>query len=169
MKHLVAAILVWTMAVDARAHLMVEQHATLNFVDDGAFLVISAPVTAFTGIDENDDGMLSAQEMGKHINTLRQQIHDGVKLLDRSGNQLPLQGLMLSLSHPHDDPGGPANHVIALGRFAVGDSMSPLTMEISLCGEAPDEQVFHVTATRNGASRKMTFTPASSRHEILPG
>ena len=37
----------------AQAHLMVAQRGTLNFVGTGGFVVMSLPVDAFTGIDDD--------------------------------------------------------------------------------------------------------------------
>jgi hypothetical protein len=44
----------------AHAHLMVAQHGTLNIVDDGVFMVLSLPISAFDGIDDDKDGNLVA-------------------------------------------------------------------------------------------------------------
>lgn len=43
----------------AHAYLMVAQRGTLNLVGDGGFMVLSLPISAFTGIDDNADGQLS--------------------------------------------------------------------------------------------------------------
>ena len=162
-------ITILTLAVSstAHAHLMVEQHATLNVVNDGAYLVISVPVSAFSSVDDDGDGRLSTEELGKNLSSLQQQIHDNVKLIASSGQQLPLQGLMISLSPPHDDPGGPASYVIALGRFPVDDSVSAMAMEVLLQGKEPSQQTIHLTAKHDGTSRKFEFTPEQSRHLIF--
>ena len=38
------------------AHLMVAQHGTLNIVDDSVFMVLSLPVSAFEGLDDDPAG-----------------------------------------------------------------------------------------------------------------
>ena len=58
----------------AQGHLIVDQKGTLNFVDDGAFLVISLPVTAFEGSDDDGDGRLSFAEMARHTAAIQRQI-----------------------------------------------------------------------------------------------
>ena len=49
----------------AHAHLMVEQHGTINFTNGGAFLVLSVPVSAFDGVEDDGDGALSAKELSQ--------------------------------------------------------------------------------------------------------
>ncbi|MEZ9140430.1 hypothetical protein AB4153_09300, partial [Shewanella sp. 10N.286.52.E4] len=36
-----------------QAHMMVAQHGTINLVDDGAFMVLSLPVSAFHFLDNS--------------------------------------------------------------------------------------------------------------------
>jgi hypothetical protein len=50
----------------AEAHLMVAQHGTLNVVDDGVFMVLSLPVSAFDGVDDDNDGKVSMLEFNNH-------------------------------------------------------------------------------------------------------
>jgi len=142
----------------ARAHLMVEQHGTVNFANGGAFLVLSIPVSAFDGVDDDGDGALSAQELSRHTAEVERQINDGVQLLDDSGKPLPLQGLLMSLTPPDNAPSAPARHLVAMGRFPVDDAMSSPVLRVTLQGEAPDEQHFSITATRDGLSHVMEFS-----------
>ena len=50
----------------AYAHMMVAQHGTLNVVNEVAFMVLSVPVSAFEGIDDDGDGQLSMEEFTQH-------------------------------------------------------------------------------------------------------
>ncbi len=50
----------------ANAHLMVAEHGTLNFVDNNVFIVLSIPMSAFKGVDENKDGKVSIVEFNAH-------------------------------------------------------------------------------------------------------
>ena len=162
------AICLLLVVTSARAHLMVEQHGTVNFANGGAFLVLSVPVSAFDGVDDNGDGALSAQELSLHTAEVERQIHNGVQLLDDLGEPLPLQGLLMS-STPHDNaPAGPAKHLVALGRFPVDDAMSSLVLRMTLRGETPEEQSFSITATRDGQSNSMTFTPDRETQTMFP-
>ena len=146
---------------------MVAQHGTINIANGGAFLVLSVPVSAFDGIDDNADGALSAQELSRHTAKVEQQLHDGVQLLDDSGKPLPLQGLLMSLVPPDHAPTDPARQLIAFGRFPVNDAMSSLGLRIALQGETPEEQNISITATRDGQSYEMVFTPGHEFHSMF--
>jgi hypothetical protein len=165
---LVITIGVLMAATTSHAHLMVEQHGTVNVANGGAFLVLSVPVSTFDGVDDDGDDALSAQELSRHISKVEQQIHDGVQLLDDSGKSLPLQGLLMSLSPSDDAQTAPAKQLIALGRFPIDDPMSSLSLRIALHGKTSDEQYISITATRDGQSHEMTFTPERDYHTMFP-
>ena len=167
-SRVVTAVSLFIAATTAHAHLMVEQHGTVNFANGGAFIVLSVPVSAFDGIDDDGDGALSALELGRHTADAERQIHDGVLLLDDLGNPLPLQGLLMSLAHPDDNPGAPARQMIVLGRFSVEDEMSSTGLRINLQGTVAEEQRFSITATRDGQSHVMVFTPDRQYHTMFP-
>jgi len=61
-----AMLLMLVAPLTANAHLMVEQRGTINIVDDGAFVVVSVPVAAFSGVDDDGDGLVSAAELRSH-------------------------------------------------------------------------------------------------------
>ena len=120
--------LLLTAAPGSQAHLMAEQKGTLNFVDGGAFLVLSSPVSVFKGVDDNKGGALSTEELSNHLDHVKQHIYQGIQLLNESGTSLPLRGLLLSLVHVDDNPSNPATQVLALGRFAVKDYMASFNL-----------------------------------------
>lgn len=164
----VAAICLLMASTTVHAHLMVEQHGTINFANGGAFIVLSVPVSAFDGVDDDGDGALSAQELSRYSSEVEQQLHDGVQLLDDAGKPLPLQGLLMSLVHSNHVPSAPARQLIALGRFPVDDAMSSLGLRIALQGDTAEERHISITATRNGQSHEMVFTPEREVHTLFP-
>ena len=151
-----------------RAHLMVEQHGTINFANGGAFLVLSVPVSAFDGVDDDGDGALSPRELDQHSAEVEQQFYDSVQLLNGRGEPLPLQGLLISLVSPDHAPTAPARQLIAFGRFPVTDAMTSLDLRIVLQGETSEEKNISITATREGSSQEMVFTPDRQHHSIFP-
>ena len=114
----------------AQAHLMAAQKGTLNIVGNAAFLVLSVPVTAFKGVDDDGDGALSKAELALRVETIRAQVQAGVQLLG-PGGALPLQLMMLDIAPPEKTPDAPASHLVVLGRFqldsAGGSSDKPTT------------------------------------------
>ena len=167
-SHVVTVICLSMVVTTVSAHLMVEQHGTVNFANGGAFLVLSVPVSAFDGVDDDADGALSAKELSRHTSEVEQQIHASVQLLDESGEPLPLQGLLMSLVPPDHAPTAPASQLIVLGRFPITDAMTSLGLRIALQGEAPEEQQFNITATCDGQSREMAFTSDRDFHTVFP-
>lgn len=164
---ILVAVCLLTVSTPSLAHLMEDQHGTLNFVNGGAFLVLSIPVSAFAGVDKNDDGELSAVELSQSITRIETQILDGVRLID-NGEALPLQGLMISISPPDHDRSGESTHLVALGRFPADTDKKALALEISLAGESLDERRFKLTARRDGESQELEFVPGLNRHALFP-
>ena len=60
----------------AQAHLMAVQRATLNITQDGAYMVLSLPSDAFSGLamDDDGDGKLSIAELRAHQAQLEQAV-----------------------------------------------------------------------------------------------
>ncbi len=153
----------------AQAHLMVAQHGTLNFVGDGAYVVMSLPVSAFTGVDDDGDGHLSPHELRAHTRDIEAQAVRGLQLLGANG-PLPLQGLMLSLSpDDHAVAGAKAHELVVLGRFALSPAdttaASRLRLRLTLFGKrAAQPQQQKITITRGGLKRVLHLAPG--REEV---
>ena len=87
----------------AQAHLMAAQKGTLNFVANAAFVVLSVPVSALHGVDDDQDGALSADEVKAHFDAIGEQVKAGVQLVAPSG-ALPLQLVMLDIAAAENSP-----------------------------------------------------------------
>jgi hypothetical protein len=180
-KQALAFLVAGFMAVTAaQGHLIVDQKGTLNFVDDGAFLVISLPVTAFEGSDDDGDGRLSFAEMARHTAAIQRQIRDRIRLSDASGAK-PLEELLLNLSVPDDAPSAPATHLVAMGRFALGSSAGQIKQgpfeathfeasrfEASLFGRTEAEQTLTVTLKRGQQTQLLLLSPEHPSGRVFP-
>jgi hypothetical protein len=62
------------------AHLMVAQHGTLKLLDDNAFMVLSLPISAFEGIDDDNDGKITMVEFNNHRADIIEAIKQNVTL-----------------------------------------------------------------------------------------
>ena len=156
----------------AHAHLMVAQKGTLNFSGDGAYLVLSLPVSSLAGVDDDGDQQLSQPELQAHAQSIEQQVQAGVQLL-RDGQPLELQGLMLTLSPPDDRPQAPASQLVVMARFALGRggelaAADALTFKISLFGQHPIEQAYDITFTRKPQTHSAHFTPSQTAQPVFP-
>lgn len=164
-KHTLRILLVALSLVAANqpavAHMMVAQHGTLNIVEDGAYLVVSLPVSAFEDVDTDRDQKLSAAEFSLSRRSIVEQITRGI-LLSNDKGPCPLQGIMLSLAEEHEDPSEDASHVIVMGRFALNHSFRNLRLTVNLFGHGPAEKQLKFSAKRNAKSQQ-------DRFELSPG
>jgi hypothetical protein len=165
-------------AAPVQAHLMAAQKGSLNLVGDAAFLVLSVPVSALQGADDDGDGALSQAELATHADAIRGQIAAGIQLL-RAGRAMPLQLVMLDIARDEARPGAAARHLVVLGRFqlesAIGNAGLPkhavsdgLSLRFSLFGTKAGEQQQDVTITRQSESQWLRLTPQQSIKAVLP-
>jgi hypothetical protein len=149
-----------------QAHLIDAQTGTLNIVGGGAYLVLSLPVSALKGADDDGDGRLSPAELSAHVREVRAQVQAGVTLLD-GRTALPLQGLMLSLSTEHGAEGSPAAQLVVMGRFGLARPDAPLRLRVSLFGRAPSERRLDLGVTRKPEAVRLQFAPGRTTQAIF--
>ena len=163
----------------ASAHLIAAQKGTLNIVGDAAFLVLSVPVSALRGVDDDADTALSKAELHAHAQAIREQVQAGVQLLGPNG-PLPLQLVMVDVASPDEAPGGTSSHLLVLGRFQLPASGGPadpsqshsaggLKLHFALFGDQTSERQQHLTVTRQQETQWLRFTPEQTTHRLLPG
>ncbi len=148
---------------------MVAQQGTLNIVGSGGFVVMAIPVDAFTGVDDNGDGLMSAAELRAHAGALEAQVQLGLQLMGRAG-ACPLEGLMITLSPDDLTPSAPAAHIVVLGRFALreGDTASAMTLRFTLFGKAAQARQQHVTVTQGEQIQHFVVRPGREAHSLFP-
>lgn len=150
------------LATPARAHLMVAQHGTLNFVDNAAFMVASIPISAFADIDEDADGNVTMFEFNRSREAILLALKDSVFLTD-GGGRLDLQGILLSPVTQHDGSPELITDLTVMGRFNLRDETSALSFENRLYGDKPSQQTLNMSATRriDGYNTEFVLTPAN--------
>lgn len=147
----------------AYGHLMEAQHGTLNFVDDGAFLVLSLPTSAFPGIDENEDGRVSMIEFNNQRAEIFESVSRSVTLRDAAGLR-PLEGVMLSPEIAHDASIESVTQLTVLGRFNLSGSEGLLRLGSELFGQSEKEQSVKMTVTNKtkDLQQELLLTPGAS-------
>ena len=166
----------------AQAHLMAAQKGTLNVVGDAAFLVLSVPVSALKGVDDDGDGALAVAELRNHTDAIRSQVQAGVQLHDAAG-ALALQLVMLDVTPPERTPQAAARHLTVMGRFQLrapagqpsaspdtpqAAALSPLSLTFTLFGTAAGERQQDLTITRQPDTQWLRFVPGHRTHALLP-
>ncbi len=144
---------------------MAAQKGTLNLTPEGAYLVLSLPVSALQGVDNDGDGRMSQAELQAHAPVIEAQVQRGVRL-STGGTARALEGLMLSLSPPDDQPAAPALQVVVLGRFAPVSVGGPSWLEVRLFGQAPQERSVEVVATHARAGQPRASSAASGERLV---
>lgn len=173
---------------------MPPQRATLNFVNGGAYMALSLPVSAFPYATETADLAKAAADLSpksapgpvlhmtqeayqKYLPRLTADVQAHVQLRDAQG-PLPLEGTLLNFTPPDDDPGGAASQLVVLGRFNLRHpddaGSAALRWRIELYGRSPDEQRITATATRVHPETKqkqqqlLVFGPEEPERQLFP-
>jgi hypothetical protein len=173
-RYLSVTMFTWALSMavwqPAHAHLMVAQHGTLNVVDDGVFMVLSLPISAFDGIDDDSNGDISMMEFNNHRRDIVESVRQHVTLSDKQGSAA-LQGIMLSPVALHDSSGESLSQITVMGRFTVDNAISDLRFHIGLYGRQATEQSLEITATRALDRQKSIFelTPVTPESEVFSG
>ncbi len=172
---LVVGISLWTLLClqPAQAHLMVAQRGTLNFVGTGGFVVMALPVDAFTGVDDDGDGLMSMTEMRDHARAIEAQVQRGLRLSDDAGPRA-LEAVMLNLSPDDNTPAAPAAHLVVLGRFSLAGAdgqavpSAGLKLHLSLFGKNTATQQQSITVTRGSETQKLVLAPGREERVVFP-
>lgn len=138
------------------AHVMVAQQGTLNIKEDGVYMVISVPVSAFSGIDDDKDGKLSSKEFALHRSAIIKTVQSNIMLKDETA-ELALKGLMLSPVMSHHAPNEPATQLVVMGRFSTDNANSTLEYHVNIFGKSADEKKLKITVTRKHHASKQVF------------
>lgn len=164
---ILAAILA---ARPARAHLVAAQRGTIHLAEDGAYLVLSLPLSAFPFLDTDGDGAVDAGEIGRGSAAIEERVRKGVSLRDTTGSR-PLEGILLAPSPSSDEPGAALRQVVVLGRFALDPAApsAPLRLAVRLRGASEDEQVFEVAVRRGSVRETLRFDASHEEREVLSG
>jgi len=131
----------------AMAHLLPPQNATLHAVDNKVYAVVSVPVSALSGVDDDGDGQLSAAELRRHQGDIDRQFTRRFQLSmgQESGNALT--GWVLS---PQTGGGvlAPMSYVVVLEVVQFSKSVDQLELRTDLFGSGDGESRLSIRATR---------------------
>jgi hypothetical protein len=155
--------------VTAEAHLLPSGRATLNRVGTSVFAVVSVPVSALSGYDDDGDGLLSLEELGRHEDGLRDQIRRRFDLHDGDVHPEVIR-LDLALSPEHEARPDRADQVVALEHVAFSAPPRSVGLRTDLFDPRSTDPRLTVTASRArdpATSESAELTPTVSSHEFL--
>lgn len=144
-----AAVFLWliTFSEMAQAHMLPKQTATMNLVDKAAFFVVSVPVSALKGVDDDRNGLLSTTEMQQHTPDIVRQFEARFHVSDESN---PNSSVLNWVMPPQSD-GAPvdSDYVIVLHRTNFAKVPKNPVLNTDLFGSKAGESQMTITATRN--------------------
>jgi hypothetical protein len=163
-------------SVSAQAHLMMAQKGTLNLQGDGAYLVVSLPISAFEGVDEDKDGRWSESELDRHTPALREQLSRRIELRDARGLR-DQQGLTLVPTPMDDRHDAPITQLVVMVKFDLSGILSPdsaqpasgLRFRIDLFGTQPDERQLSIAVTQGAHKHRLVVRPGHEAQVLFPG
>ena len=169
-----AWLLLWACA-NAQAHLMVAQKGTVNLQGDGAYMVVSLPVSAFQGIDDDGDGAWSPQELGLHAAQIHIQLAQQLRLRDAQGPR-PIEGVTLMPTPPDDKPNDPVTQLVVMARFVLAhpvalDALHPeqgLLFHAGLYGQQAAEKQLSITVTQGAHKQLLMLSPERPEQALFP-
>lgn len=163
-----AVLLGSAVLASAHAHLMEDQQGTLNIVGARGYLVLSLPVSALSGVDDDRDGRLDAAELARHSAAIERDLRARVRVSD-GGVAAPLDGVLLNLSPDEHHREVAATHVVLLAVAMFPKPPLRPELEVRVFGRAPAERAFRVVGTRRDAAGRVQeqvvrYTPETPRH-----
>lgn len=154
----------------ADAHLMAAKQGTLNVVDSAIFGVVSVPVSALHGFDDDGDGLLEIRELERHYEALSTEVAHRFVVSDGDVAATTVQ-VDLVLSPLHEAAPDRADQVVALEHATFARPPSDLRLACDLFGTRASEQELTFTAKRHPASgveaEKAVLTPHSATHAFF--
>ena len=149
------------------AHLMVAQQGTLNIVDSDAFVVISLPISAFDGVDSNQDGVVTMIEFNHNRDVVTQILEKKFRLID-NGTSSTLVDILLSPVQDHHSKSDGFSQLTVMGRFNLKNLSDSFELKADLFGTTAKEKALKITMKR--ASDKLIqvvqITPESPFAEL---
>jgi hypothetical protein len=147
------------------AHLMPPQRGTLNLIENGAFIVLSLPASALTGVDDDGDGRLSAAELGAHQAAIREQVIRRVHLSD-GAHPASVDFFQLNEEHDSHDPAAPpgSTHFLVLMKGSFVAAPRELRVETDFWGQLAGEQQLSLRVSRGPAAESAVLTPHHQAH-----
>jgi hypothetical protein len=130
-------------------------------------MVLSLPVSALSGIDDNQDGLMSIDELRSHSASIESQIKQGVTL-SSAQKQSRIEGVMLNIEASGSHPTAPSTHLVILGRFAIDPQATGLNLALHLFGTGAQERSEQIAVTRGSESQIITLTPEHPQGAVLP-
>ena len=130
----------WLAPLALSAHVVETGHGTFSLTGKQVFAAISIPVAAFTGADDNADGVLDWAEIQAHQADLITQVQRGL-VLEGDGRKAVWSQMLLSPAEPGNPAAGTASsapsQLVAVGAAEWDRLPTVVTLEYGLWCRTP--------------------------------
>ncbi len=149
----------------ASAHLLPAQNATLNLIGKRAYLVVSVPVSALSGVDDNSDGLLSGEELDRHKAEIGRQVSARFQASSPDGTAKP--GFVWVVN-PQTDAASPppTPYLVVLSGVEFAKPPTTVTVRTDLFGRAVGEGLMTLRA-RSGTKVEIGVLNAQSTSHVF--
>jgi hydrogenase/urease accessory protein HupE len=136
------------LAPAADAHLLLPQKATLHLVGNKLYAVVSVPVSALGGIDDDRDGQLSALELDEHRSAISSEFRRRFRVATPAEAGQVLTCWAVSPQTGAEMP-SPTRYVVVMAVFKFSRPVGAITLDTDLFGKAAGEKQLSIKATRD--------------------
>lgn len=150
-----------------QAHLMPKQNGTMKIAKDSANFVISVPVSILENVDDDADGFLSPEELGKHSDAIAEQFGARFKVTD--GGQVGQNKMTWVLSPLTDDPTANTDYVVVMHRVFFPAQPRAPNVSTDLFGTGAGEAQLTIRATRGDEVEAAILRPGAPSHQFFLG
>lgn len=158
------------------AHVLLPQKGYLNLAPDGAYLVISIPISSFTEINHNDASVWSEVDLNKHLNEVQKKLNSCLQFKS-SGQVISPNLAMVYMSKVDDANDSSSNQLTAMMKFALTEdpmlsirsSSADFHLSVTCFGQARSEKQFEIfVLTQKELKRTLLLTPENPEAYIFP-
>lgn len=155
-------------ASQAQAHLMVANKGTVSIKENNAYVVISVPVSALSGFDDNHDNLIDSAELGRHSGSLRTQV-DGRIRITADGTESVERLTYLVSALTGDDENVPTNYVVVMSVRRFEQPPQVVQIWTDLYGTSEKDQGLALKASRGESEELAVLTPDRPQHRFFRG
>jgi hydrogenase/urease accessory protein HupE len=152
----------------ALAHLLPAQNGTLHVVENSVYTVVSVPVSALPGVDDNHDGLISVSELNRHSSEIAAQFRARFRLTNGAEAGRPLFTWAV-MPQTYGLPPGGAGYVVVLQRTVFSQPSKSLALNTDLFGSASGEGQMTFRASEGNVAEVAVLNRASPTHRFFRG
>ena len=150
----------------AGAHLLPAQNATLHIANGRAYVVYSAPVSAFDGIDYDGDRLLSGDELNRHKDYIAQAFTKRFSLRAAGGNAISPEFVWISSPETDLARPPPTTYVVIMTGFPLSGLVKDIRVNTDLFGRNAGEGEIALRAT-SGDDAEVAILSARAPSAVL--